>query len=187
MTDTGYGPSALATPANAITVARLLLAPVAFAMIVAQPSSWPLVGLWFVLSVTDLLDGYFARRHGTTRSGAFLDPLADKVLVIGGMSAMVAAGKFSWAPVALTIVREVGISVFRSYWGRRGLAVPARRLAKYKTFLQLSAVGWVTLPLTTDLSWLYNSFLWASVLLAWVSGAQYLLDGGKATRSMEPE
>ena len=80
--------------------------------------------LWIVLAATDGVDGYLARRHGTTRSGAFLDPLADKALVLGAMWALVAADGFWWLPVALITVRELGISVFRSYWGRRGLAVP---------------------------------------------------------------
>ena len=74
-----FGPSAILTPANVITIARLLVAPVAFWMIIQQESSWPLWVLWALLTTTDSLDGYLARRQGTTRSGAFLDPLADKV------------------------------------------------------------------------------------------------------------
>ena len=68
-----FGPSAILTPANAITIARLLLAPVAFVMIVRQESSWALFVLWVVITTTDSLDGYLARKQGTTRSGAFLD------------------------------------------------------------------------------------------------------------------
>ena len=56
--------------------------------------------LWFVLCVTDGLDGWLARRDGTTRSGAFLDPLADKFLVLGGFFALGIRGDFSWAAVA---------------------------------------------------------------------------------------
>ena len=83
-----FGPSAVLTPANAITVARILAAPVAFVMMLhtAGPRSWPLVAVWFVLSTTDLLDGRLARKYGATRSGAFLDPLADKVLAIGRLT-----------------------------------------------------------------------------------------------------
>ena len=88
-----FGPSALMTPANVITVVRLLLAPVAFVMIIRQESSWPLFALWLVITTTDSLDGYLARKQGTTRSGAFLDPLADKVLALGGLWAMVLGGR----------------------------------------------------------------------------------------------
>ena len=75
-----FGPSALVTPANAVTVARLLAAPVYVLMLVAWGASWINVVVGLVLAGSDGLDGYMARRHGTTRSGAFLDPLADKAV-----------------------------------------------------------------------------------------------------------
>ena len=63
--------------------------------------------LWIVLCVTDGIDGWLARRQGTTRSGAFLDPLADKVLVLGAMWALVASDRFAVVPVILITVREL--------------------------------------------------------------------------------
>ena len=179
-----FGPSALMTPANVITIIRLVLAPVAFVMIIRQESSWPLFALWFVITTTDSLDGYLARKQGTTRSGAFLDPLADKVLALGGLWAMVLGGRFWWLPVVLITVREAFISVFRSYWGRRGLAVQASKVAKAKTFLQFGAVGWVVWPWTTDLHWLADTFLWLGVAVAWISAAQYVIAGSQATSTM---
>ena len=83
-----FGPSALATPANAVTITRLLLAIPLLMLIADHTSSWPAVALWIILCVTDGIDGYLARRQGATRSGAFLDPLADKVLVLGAMIAL---------------------------------------------------------------------------------------------------
>jgi CDP-diacylglycerol--glycerol-3-phosphate 3-phosphatidyltransferase len=182
-----FGPSALLTPANLVTVARLVLAPVAFVMIVARTSSWPLFWLWLLITTTDSLDGYLARRQGTTRSGAFLDPLADKVLALGGLWAMVLAGRFWWVPVVLISVREALISAFRSYWGRKGLAVQASPVAKLKTFLQFGAVGWVVWPWTTGWTELADGFLWAAVAVAWISAAQYLLAGSRATSTMGPD
>lgn len=179
-----FGPSALLTPANAVTVIRLLLAPVAFWMIIRQEASWALWILWLLLTTTDSLDGYLARRQGTTRSGAFLDPLADKVLSLGGLWAMVVQGRFWWVPVVLITVREALISLFRSYWGRKGLAVQASQLAKFKTFLQFGAVGWVVFPLTTDIGWLADTFLWVGVAVAWISAAQYVASGSRATSTM---
>lgn len=179
-----FGPSAILTPANVITVVRLLVAPIAFVLIVRQESSWPLWVLWVLLTTTDSLDGYLARRQGTTRSGAFLDPLADKVLSLGGLWAMVIQGRFWWLPVVLITLREVFISAFRSYWGRRGLAVQASQIAKLKTFLQFGAVGWVVFPLTTDIDWLADTFLWAGVAVAWISAAQYVAAGSRATSTM---
>ena len=75
-----YGDEAIATPANLVTIARLILAVPTLLLIVDQGSSWLTVSLWFLLTTTDGLDGWLARRDGTTRSGAFLDPLADKFL-----------------------------------------------------------------------------------------------------------
>lgn len=181
-----YGPGAILTPANAVTLARILLAPIAFVLILRTPdqSSWPLVGLWFVLSTSDLVDGRLARRHGTTRSGAFLDPLADKLLALGGIGIMCWVGRFPWIAWALIAVREVAVSAFRSVYVRRGLAVPASRTAKWKTFLQLGAVGWVTLPPTNDLAWLALVTLWAGVAVGLVSGAQYFRAGSGAATTM---
>src|SRR3954447_23186178 len=109
-------------------------------MITGDDGSWPALVLWIALCASDGIDGWLARRQGVTRSGAFLDPLADKVLVLGAMVALVAADRFWWVPVAVIGVREFGIQAFRSYWGRRGLAVPASKLAKAKTVMQEVAV-----------------------------------------------
>ena len=179
-----FGPSALLTPANVITAVRLLLAPVAFVLIYEQRSGWLLFGLWIAITASDSLDGYLARRQGTTRSGAFLDPLADKVLALGGLWAMVLAGRFWWLPVLLITVREALISAFRSYWGRRGLAVPASNVAKFKTFLQFSSVSLVVWPWTTGYTWMADTVLWLAVAVAWISAAQYVQAGSRATTTM---
>lgn len=181
-----YGPGAILTPANAVTLARIALAPVAFAMMLDTPrrSSWPLVAVWFVLSTSDLLDGRLARRYGTTRSGAFLDPLADKVLALGGVGIMCYVGRFPWVAFVLIAAREVAVSALRSSYVRKGLAIPASKLAKYKTFLQLGAVGWVTLPPTNEIEWLADATLWVGVVVGLISGAQYFLAGSRAATSM---
>jgi len=181
--DGRYGPGALLTPANLITILRLMLAPLLLVMIVKEPTTWAAAGFWTVLAFTDGVDGYLARKHGTTRSGAFLDPLADKVLVLGALFALVAAGRFWIVPVALIAVREVAISVYRTQLGRQGLAVPARTLAKIKTVVQEFAVAAALFPITGDYRLAAVAILWVAVALTWVSGARYLLDGrGAATR-----
>ncbi len=183
LVETSFGPSALATPANAVTVFRLLVTVPLLMMVLDHHDTWAALVLWIVLCTTDGIDGYLARRHGTTRSGAFLDPLADKVLVLGTMTALVAEGSFWWFPVALIAVREVAISFFRSYWGRRGLAVPATRSAKIKTVVQEVAVGFALLPLTADHNWVASSVLWVAVVLTLVTGLQYVRAGSDATRT----
>jgi CDP-diacylglycerol---glycerol-3-phosphate 3-phosphatidyltransferase len=110
-------PDAIATWANAITVGRILLAPVLFAMIPDVGGSWPAFAFWMVLCSSDFIDGWLARRHGTTRSGAFLDPLADKVLVLGAMFMLVANDVFWLLPVAIIAAREILISLYRAVAG----------------------------------------------------------------------
>lgn len=176
-----FGPSALATPANAISIVRLLVT-VPFLMLIAEtPLSYAATLLWIVLCITDGIDGWVARKQGTTRSGAFLDPLADKVLVLGAMVALVANDTFWWLPVAVIAGRELGIQAFRSYWGKKGLAVPASSLAKVKTVVQEVAVGFGLLPITaTDHRWVANGLLSVAVLLTVVTGVQYMVAGSRA-------
>lgn len=182
--DDRYGPSALMTPANAVTIIRLVFSPALLVLVVRDPSSWGAFALWTVLAFTDGIDGHLARKHGTTRSGAFLDPLADKVLVLGALYALVAAERFMWVPVVLISVRELAISVYRTRLGRSGLAVPARPLAKAKTVVQEMAVALALLPWTVDHPTLADATLWVAVVFTLVSGAQYLLDGREAATTL---
>ena len=101
-----HDPGAVATWANAVTVARVMVSPVLFALITGTEGSWVALALWVVLCASDAVDGYLARRYGSTRSGAFLDPLADKVLVLGAMFTLVGRGVFPVLPVAIIAVRE---------------------------------------------------------------------------------
>jgi CDP-diacylglycerol--glycerol-3-phosphate 3-phosphatidyltransferase len=169
-------PDALATWANAITTFRLLLSPLMIWLIPdSGAGSWAAVALWFVLCSSDAIDGRLARRHGTTRSGAFLDPLADKVLVLGAMFALVSVDVFWIVPVAIIAAREVGISVYRIFVGAKGISVPASPLGKYKTLAQQLAVGAAVLPITAErTTWLWLWLLWIGVALTALSGVQYL-------------
>jgi CDP-diacylglycerol--glycerol-3-phosphate 3-phosphatidyltransferase len=179
-----FGPSALATPANAVTLARFVLTPVLLVVLVGGPS-WVAVALWFVLSASDGIDGVIARRQGTTRSGAFLDPLADKFLVLGAMAVLAAKGIFSWWPVLLIAGRELAMSAYRASAGRHGVSVPARRSAKLKTLVQEVAVGLAILPPTADhVPDLADVVLWVSVVLTLVTGGQYLLDARRGARAV---
>lgn len=172
-----FGPDAIRTPANVVSIARILFTvPVLMLIADGEPhtSTWPLFVAWGVLWVTDFLDGWLARRDGATRSGAFLDPLADKVLVLGAMFTLVSRGLFPLLPVVIIAAREVAISIYRVLVGSKGISVPASRLAKVKTLSQQLAVGFALAPATvTDADWTWKVLLWFSVVLALVSGGQY--------------
>lgn len=168
-------PNAIATWANMVTVGRILVSPILFALIPSDSDgSWVALVVWVVLCVSDGFDGYLARRHGATKSGAFLDPLADKVLVLGAMFTLVSRGLFPLLPVCIIAAREVAISIYRVLVGSKGVSVPASRLAKVKTVMQQFAVAFALIPVTVnDASWTWESLLWISVVLTVISGAQY--------------
>ncbi len=183
-----FGPSALVTPANAVTVARAAFTPVLLVLIVGSGASYPVLALWIVLAASDGIDGYLARRHGTTRSGAFLDPLADKLLVLGAMATLAARGAFGWVPVGLIAARELAMSGYRSWVGRRGVSIPARPSAKAKTVVQAVAVGLALAPVATRRApWLARVVLWVAVGLTVGSGGQYLRDGTLGARRRRRE
>jgi CDP-diacylglycerol--glycerol-3-phosphate 3-phosphatidyltransferase len=177
-----FGDEAIATPANFITVARLVLAVPTLLLIVDEGATWLTFSLWFVLTTTDGLDGWLARRDGTTRSGAFLDPLADKFLVLGGFFALGINGDFSWAAVIIVTVREVGVSMYRSFAAKRGISLPARKLGKWKAFFQFIAVGFVLLPPTYEWATFHDALLWFAVALSVVSGLDIVISGTRDSR-----
>jgi CDP-diacylglycerol--glycerol-3-phosphate 3-phosphatidyltransferase len=169
-------PNAIATWANAVTVGRILVSPLMFVVIPDYPGgSWVAFVLWFVLCSSDGIDGYLARRHGATRSGAFLDPLADKVLVLGAMFTLVSRDVYWALPVLIIAAREVAISMYRVLVGAKGISVPASQLAKWKTLFQQLSVGFAIIPLTADkATWIWLWLLWIAVAFTTVSGLQYL-------------
>ncbi|MHB1988959.1 MAG: CDP-alcohol phosphatidyltransferase family protein [Acidimicrobiales bacterium] len=174
-----FGPSALATPANALTLARLLASPVLVFLVVATgPSTWVLEFLWLVCAGSDGVDGWIARRMGATRSGAFLDPLADKFLVLGVLVALAGIGEISWIPVTLIATREVAMSAFRWFAARRGVSIPARHTAKVKTFLQDLVVALALLPpVGIHYVGVVRDLLWVALALTLFTGLEYALDG----------
>ena len=177
-----FGPSALLTPANLVTTLRFALTIPLLRIIAEDGVSWRATAGWVILACTDGLDGWLARRDGTTRSGAFLDPLADKFLAIGGLSALAAKGTFPWVAVVLIAVREVGVSAYRTAAGRRGVSLPARQLGKMKTVFQLVAVGVALCPSTAEPAGLALSILWVAVALTVVSGLDIVLAAQRAGR-----
>ena len=145
------------SPANLVTLLRLLLSPVLFAMVLA------------------------AEDRGGASWGAFLDPFADKVVVIGVAVCLVMVDRYGWLPVALLAVREVGITLYRLWFVRRGLAVPARRSAKWKTTVQGVALLLAVVPPLEDADLVVEASLWLAVAFRLVTGVQYLADGSRAT------
>jgi CDP-diacylglycerol--glycerol-3-phosphate 3-phosphatidyltransferase len=171
-----FDETAIRTPANAVTLLRLLFSlPVLVWILQEHHATWGTFTGWLVLWVTDGVDGWLARRDGTTRSGAFLDPLADKILVLGGLIAIAGRGDVAWLPVGLIAGRELFISGYRSLVGRRGVSLPARQLGKWKVNVQFLTVAIVLCPLTRYERWLGRAALWTALALSLVSAVDLLL------------
>jgi CDP-diacylglycerol---glycerol-3-phosphate 3-phosphatidyltransferase len=171
------------TAANGVTVARLLATPVLVLIVLRATPSWAAVLFWAALAFSDAVDGWLARRRGPSSSGAFLDPLADKFMVLGALVAIAALGKVNWLPVVLLAGREVLITGYRVVVAKHGVSVPARWVGKAKTLVEFVTVGLVLLPVTwTSRLMVSHVALWLAVALAWASAAQYLLDSRAAGR-----
>ena len=172
-------------PANLLTLTRLVFAPLLFWFVLDadanRGASWAAFGLGIALAVTDFFDGRVARRSNVvSRSGAFLDPLADKIVVIGGAYCLVYVERYWWVPVTIIAIRELGITAWRARWAREGLALPARKSAKYKTFVQGLALILAVMPTLEDQDTIVNAALWIAVGWTVYTGVQYLLDGQNA-------
>jgi CDP-diacylglycerol--glycerol-3-phosphate 3-phosphatidyltransferase len=132
--------------------------------------------VFVVGGLSDYLDGYIARRFRTTTlTGAWLDPLSDKLLVAATVIALTAVSRFPvWAAVII-VVREAAVSALRAYMGRRRGSMPASRVAKWKTALQLTAIGLYILPLSSDADDVKLAVLILALVVTVYSGLDYFL------------
>ncbi len=174
----------LGSPANLVTLGRIALSPIFFWLILMVPdeggASWWGLAVGLLLGVSDAWDGRLARRSGAiTRTGAFLDPLADKVMILGAMYCFAYLGRLSWVPVGLITAREVLISVYRSWIARRGVALPARYLAKWKTIVQGLPLAAAVLPPLVGVPLVVPVLMWFAVAMTYLTGFQYLIDARK--------
>ncbi len=134
------------TAPNLITLGRIALTPLLLLLPWLKGPYWSLVmGFGFLaVSLTDLLDGYIARRMSSeTRVGQLLDPLADKLLVSTALVMLVAVGRVpDWGLVLVvaTLSREFAVTGLRAIASAEGVVVPAAPLAKWKTALQMAAL-----------------------------------------------
>ncbi len=159
---------------NAITVARIALVPLFVALAYGTTRSAAITSwlVFFIASVSDLLDGYLARRHGTvSRAGEWLDPLADKLLVGAALWVLVDTRSFPLWAALLIALREVAVVLLRARIVNAGGSLPASPAAKAKTLLQIAMVSVWLLPLGVGpVHWI---LLGAGLVAAYWSAADY--------------
>ncbi len=177
-----YSWADLRLTANLITLGRILLSPVLFVLILAASdsagTSWAVVAMGWVLGASDYYDGWVARSSGSeSRWGAFLDPLADKVMILGAAWCFVAVDRLFWVPVLIITARELLMSAVRTRWARDGLSLPARHSAKLKTLMQGGALTVAALPPLENVDWSVSLAIWLAVAITLYSGWRYWADG----------
>ena len=132
--------------ANQVTIARLLAMPLLGALAYGEEQTRIFaVVLGTLIGLTDTVDGYLARKHGTTVLGSLLDPVADKVFIVVCYGCCADLGMFSWAVTAAILSRELLVTVLRSSLELRGRRLPSSNAAKAKTWVQMMGIGFVVL------------------------------------------
>ena len=180
---------------NLLTLSRIVAVPL-LAWSLWWPG-WPTgyalgFGLYCLMGITDYFDGYLARAQGTvSKLGVFLDPIADKIMVAAVILLLV--GTRDDAPAVISgvhqiaalviLLREIAVSGLREFMAQLRVSVPVSRLAKWKTTLQLVALGALILGgATPDSPWVAQTgivALWAAAVLTLVTGWDYLRAGLK--------
>lgn len=169
---------ALVITPNWLTVLRIALIPTGVWAIFHSPSAmWQSIAwlIYFVLGMTDILDGHWARKSGrTTQLGAFLDPVADKALIGSAMISLAILDRFPWWIVFVILFREIGITIFRLAVIRGGV-IPASKGGKIKTLTQNFGVSFYILPLPEVLFPLRDSLMAVAVALTIWTGIDYVV------------
>ena len=182
---------------NAITVVRILMAPLFFWLLLADagadgPMRWWAAVVFVVAISTDGLDGWLARSRGlVTDLGKILDPIADKLLTSGALVCLSILGELWWWVTIVIVVREVGITVWRFVELGRGTVVPASSGGKLKTLTQAIAISLFLTPLWTIVGdwiiWVNWAFMIAALVLTVWSGLLYVRDAFRLAREHRGE
>ena len=163
------------------TIFRILIVPLIIAIMILQPQlwNWYSAGLFVIASITDWLDGYWARKYDSVSIlGQFLDPVADKVLVSSILILLIPMGRIEALAVIILINRDVFISGLRSIAASQGLVISAGPMGKWKTALQMVAIPLILIgekSLGFHLETLGYWGIWGSVILSVISGFQYVM------------
>lgn len=161
---------------NALTMLRLLLVPV-FVVLMLPPADdaqrWWAAGVFVFASLTDVVDGEWARRTGqVTTFGKVVDPIADKALVGAALILLTVLGELPWWVAAVIIGREVAVTLLR-FWVIRHGVIPASRGGKAKTIVQMIAITMYVVPLAIPV--IAGLTMAVAVILTIVTGIDYVV------------
>ena len=180
---------------NLLTYSRIVAVPVVVVlMLVERPlGNWLALGVFVAAGITDILDGHLARAWGQQSSlGRILDPIADKLLVSAVLLMLVGVDTLqglALLPAAIILCREILVSGLREFLADVRISVPVSRLAKLKTGLQMTTIGFLIVgdagpnfgPFSTTEVGVAG--LWLAAVLTVVTGLDYLIVGFRHAHS----
>ena len=141
--------------------------------------SWVVAILFILASLTDWLDGYWARKYDSVSViGKLMDPIADKLLVLGALIMLLSLGRVDPVMVLLLLARDIYIGGIRSAAAAESIIIAARPLGKWKTGVQMTGIPCLLLEnegLPLPLHFIGYFLLWVSVLLSLASGLEYTI------------
>ena len=174
---------------NLLTLARIIVIPIiVFCIYMKSPFyGWAAFTLFCIASITDYFDGYIARiRNEVTNFGTFLDPIADKLLVAAVILILTSKeiiADWETIPALIILLREIAVSGLREYLAKIKVSVPASRISKIKTSLQLIALAFLILSESAitiiPILLIGKMALWIAGILTLYTGYDYLKSGLK--------
>jgi cardiolipin synthase len=172
---------------NILTLSRIAIIPMVVATFFFDSHSmrWTACALFTLAGITDFFDGYLARREKqVSKFGRFLDPIADKLLVVSVLMMIVAfdrVGPWSYLPALVILLREITVSGLREFLAELRIGLPVTKLAKAKTTVQMVALGFVIVGSASP-SWIPAELigeigLWIAAVITLITGYDYLKAG----------
>ena len=178
---------------NLLTLSRILAVPIlVFLLWRPAPIDYAITFvLYCLVGITDYFDGYLARAWGSiSRLGQFLDPIADKIMVVAVLIMLISSRKANPVPeiaglhiiaALIILLREIIVSGLREFLASLQVSVPVSALAKWKTTIQLIALGALILGgAVPEMPWVHTVglfSLWAAAALTLITGYSYLRTG----------
>jgi CDP-diacylglycerol--glycerol-3-phosphate 3-phosphatidyltransferase len=159
---------------NVLTVGRILLVPVLVVALLGETSNGDVLAaiVFAIASATDFVDGWLARsRDSVTDFGKLMDPLADKLLIIAALVALVSRNRLAAWVAMVIIARELAVTILRMGANSQGVVAPAQQLGKLKTVLQVAMV--MALILAGTATWV-DVLVYVTVAVTVVSGVDFV-------------
>jgi cardiolipin synthase len=184
----------LSTTANLLTVGRIACIPLLVGMFYLEGDGarWATCVIFAVAATTDYVDGYLARSwQQQSLFGRWLDPVADKLLVAAAVVMLVGFERAPLLPSMIIVLREITVSGLREYMAEVSVGLPVSRLAKWKTAVQMVAIGFLLVG-SAGPDWLPVEAigwwgLWLAAILTLVTGWDYLQAGLRHMLQEQPQ